>query len=70
MELIKWKVKDKVILFPKEWTKNEVMKWINAGYIRVCPRCGKLDVTYDHFNKCDIGKEMAIQINRQMYDGL
>ena len=70
MELIKWKIKDKVIFFPKKWSKNEVMKWINVEYIRVCPRCNKIDVTYDHFNECDIGKEIATQINRHANYGL
>lgn len=53
MKLNKWRIKNKIVLFPKEWDKTVVMKWLNADYIRVCPVCSKIDVSYDHFNSCN-----------------
>jgi capsid portal protein len=52
MKLIPWKVQKNIILFPKKWNKSQVMDWLNAKYIRVCPICSKVDVSYTHFNDC------------------
>lgn len=62
----KWKVKDEIISFPKDWDKNRILKWINARYIRVCPVCSKIDVSYNHFNTCNPTEEKVLQINRDM----
>lgn len=46
----KWKIKKEIVLFPLNWDKEKVMNWINAKHIRICPICGKIDVSYNHFN--------------------
>lgn len=62
----KWKIKDEIVLFPKNWNKDKVLKWVNAKHIRVCPKCSKIDVSYKHFNDCNPSKQKAIQMNRDM----
>lgn len=64
--MIKWKVKDEIVLFPKDWGKQEVLKWINCKAIRICPVCKKLDVAYNHFNSCDPSTQAALRANRDM----
>lgn len=66
--MIKWKVKDEVVLFPKDWSKQEVLNWINCKAIRICPICEKLDVAYDHFNNCNPSTQAALRANRDMAD--
>jgi len=61
-----WKISGRLVDFPSEWNKDDVLKWINnGGTIRVCPECGKIDVAYDHFNDCDPDEQAVIEINRQ-----
>lgn len=59
--MIKWKIRNKIVLFPEDWNKDRVMKWINAKHIRMCPICNKLDVTYDHFNNCNPSEQRVAQ---------
>lgn len=62
-----WKIKNKLIKFPKEWNKKKVLEWINNNEsIRVCPICEKIDVDIAHFNTCSSSEQTAIKMNRDM----
>ena len=62
----KYKLRGEVVSFPKSWTKDTITNWINADYIRTCPNCNKLDVSYNHFNTCNPAEQRAIQMNRDI----
>jgi len=64
----KWTIRNIVVLFPNEWNKDMVMAWVNANYIRVCPICNKIDVSYDHFNKCNPTELYIREINNYYKD--
>jgi hypothetical protein len=66
MIMVSWEVKGKNIKFPTSWGKDKIMSWVNADYIRICPNCNKLDVSFDHFNYCNPQEQEVIQINRDM----
>lgn len=61
-----WLIKGEKCLFPNDWNKNKIFKWVNDSSIKTCPICGKLDVLYDHFNKCNPAEQAAIRFNREM----
>ena len=63
-----WKIRDKIVLFPKHWNKTKVLKWVNAQYIRICPNCDKIDVSYDHFNSCNPSQERVNRLNKEMFE--
>lgn len=61
-----WIIAGKIVKFPSDWGKKDVMKWVNnGGIIRMCLKCEKLDVTYDHFNECNPNEQYAIHFNRE-----
>ena len=63
----RWKLKNKIVSFPKEWDKKRILRWVNNnGAIRICPICDKLDVSYDHFNNCNPSEQAAVKANRDM----
>mgnify|MGYP003655861533 CR=1 FL=1 len=47
--MVKWKVKNNVYLFPKDWNIDDVLRFVNTD-IKVCPICYKVDVNINHFN--------------------
>ena len=51
MQLIKWLIKGKAYLFPKQWSKSKVMSYINQD-IKVCDYCCKIDAGLNHFTSC------------------
>lgn len=66
MTLTKWKLKDRVYSFPKDWTKDRVVSFANTD-IRVCSICSKVDVGLDHFDKCNPTSESIRQARIQDY---
>lgn len=45
----KWKVKDKILKFPSNWSKDMVMALVNHKFIHICEICGKFDILSDHY---------------------
>lgn len=66
MSLTKWKIKDKIYSFPKEWNKKQVLNWVNDDF-RLCPKCGKIDAGLNHFNNCNPTMEALRQQRMQEY---
>lgn len=60
MNLKKWKIKDKVYSFPSNWNKDRVLQFANTD-IKFCPNCGKVDVSLNHFDKCNPQEEALRQ---------
>jgi hypothetical protein len=61
-----YKIRNEIVNFPESWSIDAIMIWVNAGYIRTCPNCSKIDVSYNHFNTCNTSEQRAIQMNRDM----
>lgn len=51
--MTKWKIRNKILLFPDKWSKTEVVNWCNTD-IKVCPNCGKVDAGLTHFSNCNL----------------
>lgn len=52
MKLIKWQIKDQLMLFPNTWTKEKLIMFLNTD-IKVCPYCRKVDISNNHFGHCN-----------------
>ena len=46
----KWKIKGEVYNFPRSWSIDDVVRFVNTD-LKVCPICWKVDVGINHFNK-------------------
>ena len=47
----RWKVRDKIFVFPSTFTKKVVMNHVNYTFIHICIICGKMDIRADHYSK-------------------
>ncbi len=62
MKLTRFKLRDKVYLFPFNWTVDQVVNFANQDF-RMCNYCGKIDVKLNHFNNCIGSARLAEQDN-------
>lgn len=67
MEKTKWKIRNRVYSFPKDWNKQKVLQYCNQSSIRVCELCGKIDVGLNHYDDCNPAMEAQRQQMIQDY---
>lgn len=62
MKIIKYKIRGEVLSFPKDWSKDEIVEWINTDF-KVCPICNKVDVRHNHFDTCNTVMQKQKELN-------
>lgn len=63
---MKAKINNKMIKFPNNWTKNNIVDFCNQNF-KICPYCGKIDIRLEHLNICNSTQEQRELINEQHY---
>ena len=62
MKTVQYKIRGKIYLFPKAWSKDDVVNWVNTD-IKVCQYCGKVDAGIGHYGTCSPIQEQQKQYN-------
>ena len=65
MKLLRYKIRDEILFFPANWSKESIVKWMNQS-MRICSICEKIDVHYDHFEHCDPVGERYNRANQEL----